>query len=523
VATAQKEKILFVDDEESILDVASEYFSIKGYQVFTAKNGVEALSVLDREMIDCCFTDINMPEMDGLELAENINKRDNTIPVVIMTGYPSLENTIRTLKNGVVDFLIKPINLNQLELCLKRVINQQQLFVENILLKKEIEGKARIESLNLELLQKIEDLQTLNHIMNDFSAVTSSAGVFNRLVEMAVEITHASESVFYIINEAVTQPFAVAAARSGTTGAAVSAIDLLNISARIPNYMIMDVAGDQSPLLISEGNGLHGFIDEIKSVMVAPLSIRRKIFGVLSTINLDGNSRFAEKDLYYLTYMTHHAAYAIENLALYENIYENLFSTIYAFVKAIGAKDSYTEQHSNRVTAVSKILAKRMECSPEELDILNTAGLLHDIGKIGIRDDILLKPGKLTDEEYEIIKTHSIIGANIVGQLGLWEREQQIIRCHHERYDGTGYPDGLKGTAIPLLARILSVADVYDALASDRTYRKKMEEARIMDIIQHGKGSFFDPDIVDIFMSAFATGEIHDAVQCLACSNPGPK
>jgi putative nucleotidyltransferase with HDIG domain len=520
VATVHKEKILFVDDEESILDVASEYFSIKGYQVFTASNGAEALSVLDKEQIDCCFTDINMPVMDGLELAENINKRDNTIPVVIMTGFPSLENTIRTLKNGVVDFLIKPINLNQLELCLRRVLNQQQLFVENILLKKEIDGKARIESLNAELLQKIEDLQTLNRIMNDFSAVASSADVFNRLVEMAVEITHASESVFYIINEAVTRPFAVAAASAATAGAVVPPIDLMNISNRIPHYMIMDVAGDQSPLLISKGNGIPGFGDEIESVMIAPLSIRRKIFGVLTTVNLKGHSRFGEKDLYYLSYMTHHAAYAIENLALYENIYENLFSTIYAFVKAIGAKDSYTEQHSNRVTAVAKVLAQTMKCTAEELDILNTAGLLHDIGKIGIRDEILLKPGKLTDEEYNIIKTHSIIGANIVGQLGLWEREQQIIRCHHERYDGAGYPEGLKGTDIPFLARILSVADVYDALASDRTYRKKMDEAQILEIIEKGKGSFFDPDVVDTFINVYRTGKVHEAAQSMDSKDP---
>lgn len=520
MATARKETILFVDDEESILDVASEYFSIKGYQVFTASNGAEALLILDKQQIDCCFTDINMPVMDGLELAENINKRDNTIPVVIMTGFPSMENTIRTLKNGVVDFLIKPINLNQLELCLKRVLNQQQLFVENILLKKEVESKARIESLNLELLQKIEDLQTLNRIMNDFSAVPSSADVFNRLVEMAVELCHASESTFYIINEAVTRPFAVTAACAGTPGSVVSPLDLMNISSRIPNHVLMDVAGDRSPLLISESNHLHGFGDEIKSVMVAPLTIRNKIFGVLTSISLKGRSPFTEKDLYYLSYMTHHAAYAIENLALYENIYENLFSTIYAFVKAIGAKDSYTEQHSNRVTTVAKVLAHEMNCSAEELDILNTAGLLHDIGKIGIRDDILLKPGKLTDEEYTIIKTHSIIGANIVGQLGLWEREQQIIRCHHERYDGAGYPDGLKGTEIPFLSRILSVADVYDALASDRTYRRKMDEAKIKEIILQGKGVFFDPDVVDVFFEVCRTGKIDEALQELDSRNP---
>jgi len=102
-------------------------------------------------------------------------------------------------------------------------------------------------------------------------------------------------------------------------------------------------------------------------------------------------------------------------------------------------------------------------CSSEELDILNFAGHLHDIGKIGIRDDILLKPGRLTAEEFEKIKEHPVIGANIVEQLGFWDRERQIIKCHHERFDGAGYPEGLKGENIPFLARILSVADVYDA------------------------------------------------------------
>jgi DNA-binding NtrC family response regulator len=144
---SEKEKILFVDDEESILEIASEYFQHKGYHVFTAKNGLEAVKILGDEKINCCFTDINMPEMDGLELAEHLRKTDNTIPVIIMTGYPSLDNTIKTLKNGVVDFLIKPVNLNQMEVCLKRVLRERQLFIENIILKKEVEGKEQLERL----------------------------------------------------------------------------------------------------------------------------------------------------------------------------------------------------------------------------------------------------------------------------------------------------------------------------------------------------------------------------------------
>ncbi len=131
---APKETLLFVDDEESILEVASEYFMAKGYHILTAENGRLAVDIIEKEKIDCCFTDINMPEMDGLELAEHIRMVDNTIPVIIMTGYPSLDNTIRTLKNGVVDFLIKPVNLNQLEICVKRVLRERQLFIKNIFL-----------------------------------------------------------------------------------------------------------------------------------------------------------------------------------------------------------------------------------------------------------------------------------------------------------------------------------------------------------------------------------------------------
>jgi putative nucleotidyltransferase with HDIG domain len=242
--------------------------------------------------------------------------------------------------------------------------------------------------------------------------------------------------------------------------------------------------------------------------MLVPLKIRDKVFGVLTAGIQEGANRFSEKDLYYLSFMARSAAQSIENLALYENIYENLFATLYAFVNAVEARDLYTRQHSSRVTGISLIIGKQLGCTTEELDILNFAGHLHDIGKIGIRDDILLKPGRLTDEEFEKIKQHPAIGANILEQLGMWEKERQIIRCHHERFDGTGYPDGLKEKQIPFLARILSVADVYDAMASDRAYRKRTQERIILKVIHEGSGSQFDPDIVAAFDAVYKRGSI---------------
>jgi putative nucleotidyltransferase with HDIG domain len=513
MADAPKETLLFVDDEESILEVASEYFMAKGYHILTAENGRLAVDILEKEKIDCCFTDINMPEMDGLELAEHIRMVDNTIPVIIMTGYPSLDNTIRTLKNGVVDFLIKPVNLNQLEICVKRVLRERQLFIKNIFLTQEVEGKQRIENLNRELTYKVEELNTLNHIMTDFATIDSSFDLFKRVVDLSTELTHADEASFYVINETIQRPVQVARSIAGGNGDLQSQLDRLTEAgdgtcacSKDISQFILDNCDEDKPLLIHENSNVRGLPEAIRSLMLVPLNIRKKVFGVLAVSSLNGDVRFSEKDLYYMSFMTNKAAYAIENIALYENIYENLLATLYAFVGAIEARDPYTEQHSNRVTRIAIALCRAMGGSQEERDILNVAGQLHDIGKIGIRDDILLKPGRLTDEEFRIIKEHPAIGANIVERLGLWDREKNIIKCHHERFDGKGYPDGLAGENIPMLARILSVADVYDAIASDRAYRKRMEETQILEIMYGGSGTQFDAGVIDTFRTLYDQG-----------------
>jgi len=518
--TGDRKKILFVDDEESILDIAREYFSVKQYDVVVARNGFEAIEILEKEEVDCCITDINMPGMDGVELAENIRKKNNTLPVVIMTAYPSIENTIKTLKNGVVDFLVKPINLSQMELCVERVLNQREIFIENLLLKKEVEGKKRIERLNRELTRKNDELVVLNKIMSNFVRLGSTSDVFKRVVEMAMDISSADESSFYVINEAVKNPYQVASVfsdsgnteKDGYNGSFNDSHSLMKsmntASGNGYEKLIMEVAEDKLPLLVAENDGSLNIPESIRSLILVPLMIREKVFGVLTATIYKDRNLFTEKELYYLSFMTNKASYTIENIALYENIYDNLFSTLYAFVKTIEVKDPYTEQHSNRVTDIAIILAKEMGCNNEEIEILNVAGRLHDIGKIGISDNILLKPSKLSEEESEKIREHSNIGADIVGQLGLWDNEQAIIRYHHERVDGRGFPKGLKKDEIPFLARILSVADAFDAMASDRSYRKRMQSSEIITIFEKESGAQFDPEVVDVFLKLYKEGKI---------------
>jgi putative nucleotidyltransferase with HDIG domain len=493
-------KVLVVDDEEGILDVTEGYFQRKGYEVYTASNGLEAMEVLKQVKIGCVFTDINMPKMDGLQLAEEIRKKENTLPVVIMTGYPSLENSIQTLKNGVVDYLIKPVNLEQMELTLKRILRERELFVENLILKAEVERQEQIRKLNNELLERVEEVNTLNRVMEDFSLTDSSYGIFNKVADLGVEELKADKVFFHIYSDQDKSLVLMASSDDGIENETVRSLFGDELS-KTANKFILDVLStDQNPCLIS-GPGENKHLDDVvRSLMVVPLKIRDKIFGVASAFSFREDKLFNEKDIYYLSFITQKAASAIENIALYENIYDNLFSTLYAFVTALEVRDLYTRKHSTRVAEYAHMIAKEMDCTEEELNIISFAGSLHDIGKIGIRDDILLKPGRLTDEEYEKIKEHPVIGADIISKLGLWDQEMGIIRHHHERFDGKGYPDGIKGDEIPMLARILCVADSFDAMASDRAYRKKMEKSKVLDIIKKNSGTQFDPQAVEAFL-----------------------
>lgn len=175
----------------------------------------------------------------------------------------------------------------------------------------------------------------------------------------------------------------------------------------------------------------------------------------------------------------------------------------------IEAKDEYTRGHSHRVAEYSVLIARELGWSGKDLENLKNATYLHDIGKIGIPDTILNKPTKLTDEEFSIIKEHTTIGANILKNISLIDHVQEIVRNHHERYDGNGYPDGLKGEEIPIRARIVAVADSYDAMSSHRIYRNQLPLEKIIRELEHNKGTQFDPEIADIFLKLLSEDRVH--------------
>ncbi|MBI1784169.1 HD domain-containing protein, partial [Candidatus Sumerlaeota bacterium] len=244
------------------------------------------------------------------------------------------------------------------------------------------------------------------------------------------------------------------------------------------------------------------------SWLSAPLLIAGEIFGVLNLTDKPDRSDFNQEEEQIIQVLVDKAGTKLENQALYEGIYANLIDTLNSLVTTIEAKDPYTRKHSHRVAEYAMTIARHLKISEEEIELIEFASMLHDIGKIGVRDEILTKPGKLTDAEYEAIKAHVTIGEKIVEPLGLTPAERSIIRNHHERFDGKGYPDRLKGEEIPFLTRVVSVADAFDAITSSRPYRKALTADEAVAEFKKLKGLQFDPVAAEAAIEAIACGKL---------------
>jgi HD-GYP domain-containing protein (c-di-GMP phosphodiesterase class II) len=195
--------------------------------------------------------------------------------------------------------------------------------------------------------------------------------------------------------------------------------------------------------------------------------------------------------------------YAVDLKRTYRHLQRAIFQSLLGLANALEAKDAYTSGHSSRVSRLSRELALGAGLSRPASDTVAQAGLLHDLGKIGIPEAILRKPGALTPDEWEIMRRHPITSAQIVAPLEFFDQGAVILRHHHERYDGSGYPDGLRGEMIPIGARILAIADVYDALTSDRPYRNRLAHADAVRYLQQEGDRTLDGDLVRIFLGLF--------------------
>jgi len=236
-----------------------------------------------------------------------------------------------------------------------------------------------------------------------------------------------------------------------------------------------------------------------RSLVAVPLLSGARRTGLV-TIYMRKKAPVSSQVLAIISIVASVTAAAVENSQLVRQLETNYFSTVEALAAAIEAKDPYTRGHSKRVTQFAILLAERFGVSDVEIRNLRYGATLHDIGKIGVSGKILNKEGRLTTEEYEAIKRHPAIGENIIGRVDFLQGARPIVRSHHERFDGSGYPDGLREEEIPFLARTVAVVDFFDALTSDRPYRKAYSIEQTIQIIRGGIGGEFDPMVAKEFL-----------------------
>ena len=246
---------------------------------------------------------------------------------------------------------------------------------------------------------------------------------------------------------------------------------------------------------------------QLRSILCVPLKIKDELIGVLYVDNRAHAGIFKENDLELISAFADQAAVAIESARLFEDLQEShreleraYQATLEGWVRALDLRDKETEGHTQRVTILTHRLARSMGVDSDAIVHITRGALLHDIGKMAIPDGILLKPGQLTDDERKLIQKHPVYAYEMLRPIDFLVPAIDIPYCHHEKWDGTGYPRGLRGEEIPFAARIFPVIDVWDALTSDRPYRKAMPHDEVRQRIKADSGKHFDPMVIEAFM-----------------------
>lgn len=478
--------ILVVDDEEYICEVIKEMLADANYRVQTAYDPRKAMDILEREPVDFVLTDLIMGEKSGVDVLNKTIKLHPDAVVVLMTGRPTIENAVEVLKSGAYDYLIKPFSMDTLRAVIKRGLEKQRLLRENINLKETVS------------LYRISEAMG-SSIRLDF--------LLNLILETAIKELEADMAWVLLLdeknNELIPKASLGIPPRMYESG-------FLSGNDSISRWVIKNA----KPQIFDKDKIEDRFLSwefkrKIRSGISHPLMAKGKVIGILTLIRTEGQlSPFNIGQIHSLSIIVSKAASAIENSKLYEELRESYMETLTALANAVEARDTYTRGHTERVWYMAELIARQMGWEEDKLWEVKMGGILHDIGKIGVPDAILNKPEALTQEEFEVMKQHPACGAKILEGISFLKPAIPYVLYHHERYDGKGYPNRLRGEQIPIQGRLMAVVDTFDAITSDRPYRKSKGFKLAIKEIKDCSGTQFDPKVAKILVGAWEHGRI---------------
>jgi putative nucleotidyltransferase with HDIG domain len=510
-------RILVVDDEQEICALLNDVLTNEGYAVEVCTDSMQALDLINSTEFDGVITDLKMPGADGLTVARAVKARCPETATIVVTAYASLQTAIGALRTGVDDYICKPFDIDLITEVVRKAVSVRLAEKRNRFLLEQLrQSNSRLQQHEKKLADRV--IRTSRNLMTSNSRLSRRVGELSMLNDISKMLANELnlDGLLTLSLKIVKEKMGVRGGIVMLSDSAVSTLvvkaslgfDKVSVGESLPvgKGIAGAVAAQRAPLLIEEIHGAENLhpadfeVDGFTSVLGVPLMVKETLVGVLLVYDKITHDKFTGEDTHLLVTIGSQMAIAIENARLYNVLQDSTLRTVQALATSLEAKDNYTSGHSARVTHYSLLLAERIGLGEKLLRNLRYASQLHDIGKIGITERILNKPDKLTDWEMAAIKDHPVIGERIIQGLDFLDEVRDIIRHHHERWDGAGYPDGLPSEDIPLLARIMAVADSYDAMTTARPYRGALSRESAISELVKNSGSQFDPRLVTEFL-----------------------
>ena len=468
----KNKKILIVEDEIQLAFILKQSLEFNNFTVTMVHTVEDGIEILTRENFNCVVSDYYLPQQSGEELFKYITDNSISVPFIFMTGSPSLDFAVSFLKKGGAEYISKPFNLNDFVNKVKEVIQKFE---------KQKTQAEYFGSLQQKLAERVKEITIYQDVFNSSGDGVFIMGLNQKIVKFnpALEkITGFKDTELFTSMQEIFRPtkdyeekFTESILSLENDGSWQGELELLNKSGK-PYF---------SYLTLSE------IYDENKST-----------FAYMCSVKDVTELKLMEKNLLQSLQKTNIAQEAI----------------IFGMAKLSESRDPETGGHLERIRSYCQLIANKLKenklypkiIDDDFIEALYITAPLHDIGKVGIPDNILLKKGKLTEQEYELMKQHTIIGAETLqaiakefGGIDYLRIGIDIAIAHHEKWDGTGYPYQLKNTNIPLAARILAIADVYDALTTKRVYKRAVPHEETLEMMMENRGKHFDPELLDIF------------------------
>lgn len=475
----RKEKILVIDDEDFILQLSSDILTKCEYSVETASDGKQGIKLIESNKFDLILTDIKMPNITGLDVIRHVRVKNKEIPIIVITGHGTLDIAIDSLRLGAQGFILKPFTPAELRNAVTEALEKTRLLSENI---------------------RMRALMPLFRVSKEIIGEVDVKRLFKLLVGITAKEIRADIVCIALFDDETGQIY-----MKESYGASYDFIS--NCEKVYSKEFTRLIFKDKGPYLINPETQI---LPELGRVIApegiafgicVPLIIGGRLNGIISVFRKSNDQPFTASEVELISVLSGQAAAAIENAHLYEKLERSYLSMMVALSCVVESRDLYTDKHMKDIAEYSVDIANKMGLSEEEIENIRKAALLHDLGKVSIPDSILMKPGKLSEEEIEIIKRHPENGAKIIEPVEPLKHAKDIIKYHQECYDGSGYPEGLKGEGIPLGARIVAVADAFGAMTTDRPYRKALSIEEAVKELKRCSGTQFDPKLVEIFIS----------------------